>query len=282
MRRDTSTVRSRHLGSVLAHAIRDKGVLAQDVAARLDWSPPQISRLIRGRCRIEPDEVATILAMCDIAAGPVRATLLELAGDADSPTWLQEHGERPAAEPLAVRDLEATATHVVCVDGGGVPALLQARAYATAEHRASPVIPAAEVGRRTAALLERQGVLDRASLVEAFVGAGALAHRRLGDTVMSDQVHHLLRLSVRPNIRLRVVPEPVLCPPFQLLHFGEAAPVVHLANLNSTLLSQRPATVAGYERLVARLDEWALGTDASRTFLDDVATTLGDSLDEYL
>jgi hypothetical protein len=89
-------------------------------------------------------------------------------------------------------------------------------------------------------------------------------------------------LSVRPNIRLRIVPEPVLCPPFQLLGFDESAPVVHLANLNSTLLSQRPATVAGYRRLVARLDEWALGTDASRTFLDDVATGLGDSLEEYL
>jgi hypothetical protein len=282
MRRDTSTVRSRHLGSVLAHAIRDKGVLAQDVAARLDWSPPQISRLIRGRCRIAPDEVATILAMCDVAAGPGRATLLELAADTESPTWLQEHGERPAAEPLAVRDLEATATRIVCVDGGGVPALLQARAYATADHRASAVIPAAEVGRRTAALLERQGVLDRANVVEAFVGAGALSRRGFGDTVMSDQVHHLLRLSVRPNIRLRVVPEPVLCRPFQVLHFAESAPVVHVANLNSTLLFQRPATVAGYQRLVARLDGWALGTDASRTFLDDVATGLGDSLERFL
>src|SRR3954468_2453568 len=282
MRRDTSTVRSRHLGSVLAHAIRDKGVLAQDVAARLDWSPPQISRLIRGRCRVAPDEVATILAMCDIAAGPERATLLELAADAESPTWLQEHGERPAAEPLAVRDLEATATHIVCVDGGGVPALLQTRAYATAEHRDSAVIPAAEVGRRTAALLERQVVLDRIHLVEAFGGAEALSRRAFDETVMSDQVHHLLRLSVRPNIRLRVVPEPVLCPPFQLVHLPEAAPVVHLANLNSTVLFQRPATVAGYERLVARLGELALGVDASRTFLDDVATRLGDSLDRYL
>src|ERR1044072_7130080 len=88
MRRDTSTVRSRHLGSVLAEAIRAKGVLAQDIAARLDWSPPQISRLIRGRCRISADEVATILAMCDIADGPARATLLELAAEAESPTWL--------------------------------------------------------------------------------------------------------------------------------------------------------------------------------------------------
>lgn len=281
MRRDTSTVRSRHLGSVLAEAIRTKGVLAQDIAARLDWSPPQISRLIRGRCRISADEVATILAMCDVAAGPARATLLELAAEAESPTWLQEHGERPA-EPLAVRELEAAATRIVCADGGEVPALLQARAYAAAVYLASPVISAAEVGRRTDALLERQTVLDRTSLVEAFVGARALSRSGFGGTVMSEQVHHLLRLSVRPNIRLRVVPEPLFCPPFQLLHLTEAVPVVHVAHLNTTLLSQRPGTVAGYRRLVGRLDEWALGIDASRTLLGEVATGFGDSLDKYL
>jgi transcriptional regulator with XRE-family HTH domain len=282
MRTDRSTVRSRHLGAVLAQVIRDKGVLAQDIAARLDWSPPQISRLVRGRCRVSPVDVATILGMCDVYAGPARAVLLDLAADADSPTWLQEHGDGPAAEPAAVRELEDAATHIVCVDGGGVPALLQAGAYLTAAHRANPLIPDAEIGRRTRVLLDRQGVLDRANLVEAYLGAQALSRNGFGDAVLSDQVHHLLRLSVRPNIRLRVVPEPVGCPPFQLLDFAEAAPVVHVADLNSTLLTQRPATVAGYRRLVEWLEESALSTEASRRYLNQVADVLGDRLDQYL
>lgn len=284
VRRDTSTVRSRHLGSVLARVIRDNGVLAQDIADRLDWTPPHVSRLIRGRCRISPDEVATILAMCGIAAGSARATLLELAGDAESPTWLQEHGERPAAEPTAVRELEESAVRIVCVDGTGVPALLQAGAYMRAVHRASPLIPDAEIRGRTGALAKRQAVLDRAPLVEAFLGARALSRGGFGDAVMSDQVHHLLRLSVRPNLRLRIVPEslPVVGPAFQLLHHPEAAPVVHVENHTSTLLSQRPATIAGYRRFVGRLGECALDADASRTHLNEIAAGFGNHLDQYL
>jgi hypothetical protein len=267
---------------VLARAVRDKGALAQDIAAGLDWSPPQISRLFRGRCRISPAEAAAILAMCDVSAGSRRAAVLALAAAAEEETWLQEHGERPAAEPPAVRELEEAATRIVCVDDAGIPALLQAGAYLRADHRANPVIPGAELARRTDALIARQGVLDRANLVTAFVGAQVLRRGGFGDSVMSDQVHHLLRLSVRPNIRLRVVVEPVGCAPFQLLHFAEAAPVVHVANLNSTFLSQRPATIAGYRRLVGRLDECALSTEASRDHLGEIAAGVGDKLDQYL
>ena len=282
MRKDRSTVRSRHLGSVLAQVIRDKGVLAQDIAERLNWSAPQISRMIRGRCRISPVEVATLLAMCDVSAGPARAALLELAADAESPTWLQEHGGRPAAEPLALRELEQAATRIVCADGGEVPALLRAGPYLDALYQADPVVSDAEIGRRIQGLVERQGVLDRANLVEAFLGTRVLARGGFGDAVLSDQVHHLLRLSVRPNIRLRVLPEPAVCPPFQLLHFAEAAPVVHVENVDVTLLSQRPATVGGYRRLAGWLDENALSADASRAHLNDLAARFGDRLDAYL
>src|SRR5262249_3956836 len=152
-----------------------------------------------------PTDVATILGMCGIVAGASRARMLDLAEDPTSPTWLQEHAE-PADAP-ALRELERSATHTVCVDGAAVPPPFQSGAYMSAVHRLGPLVPDAEVGPRVAALAERQTVLDRAPLVDAFIGVGALGRNAFGDAVMSDQVHHLLRLSVRPNIRLRLVPD---------------------------------------------------------------------------
>lgn len=275
MRRDTTTVRSRHLGSALGRVLRDRNVLAQDVAERLGWSAARVSRLLHGRCRITPADIATILAVCGVSSGGLRATLLELAGDTRSPTWLQEHGERPPVDPVAVRDLEESAVRIVCVDGTTVPGLLQAGGYASALYRLSPVVPPGEVAARVAARLERQRVLERVAVlppvVEAFVGAQVLSPNGFGAAVMAEQVRHLLRLSLKPSVRVRVVPEdsPVrcVCAPFQLMRFAEAVPVVYVEHLNSTLLSQRPATIVGYQRIIARLDEYALNPEESRGFL---------------
>jgi transcriptional regulator with XRE-family HTH domain len=267
-----TTVRSRHLGSALARVLRDSGLLAQEIAERMGWSAARVSRLLHGRSRIAPTDLATVLALCGVSSGGLRSTLLELAGDLMSPTWLQEHGERPPVELTAVSELEDLATGIVCVDGTIVPALLQAPGYMQAVHRLNPVVPESEIAQRTAACVERQRVLALEPSLEAFLGAQVLSPNGFGTAVLAEQVAHLLRLSTWPSMRIRVVPEesPVGAP-FQLMRFAEAAPVVYVEQLNSTLLTQRPATVAGYQRIVARLDERALGVDETRGFLADLS-----------
>jgi transcriptional regulator with XRE-family HTH domain len=267
-----TTVRSRHLGAALARVLRDSGLLAQEIAERMGWSAARVSRLLHGRSRIAPTDVATVLALCGVSSGGLRSTLLELSADLMSPTWLQEHGERLPVQLTAVRELEESATGIVCVDGTVVPALLQAPAYMQGVHRLNPVVPESEIVQRTAACVERQRVLEREAFVEAFLGAQVLSQNGFGSAVLAEQVAHLLRLSMWPSVRIRVVPEesPVRGA-FQLMRFAEAAPVVYVEHLNSTLLTQRPPTVAGYQRIVARLDEYALGVDETRGFLAALA-----------
>jgi transcriptional regulator with XRE-family HTH domain len=267
-----TTVRSRHLGSALARVLRDSGLLAQEVAERMGWSAARVSRLLHGRSRIAPTDVATVLALCGVSSGGLRSTLLELAGDLMSPTWLQEYGERLPVELTAVAELEGAATGIVCVDGTAVPALLQAPGYMHAVHRLNPVVPESEIAQRTAACVERQRVLEREPFMEAFLGAQVLSPNGFGSAVLAEQVAHLLRLSRWPSIRLRIVPEDLpVRSPFQLMRFAEAAPVVYVEHLNSTLLTQRQATVAGYQRIVARLDEYAMDVDETRGFLAELA-----------
>jgi hypothetical protein len=258
--------------------LRDKGVLAQDIAERMGWSAARMSRLLHGRSRVTPTDVATVLALCGVSSGGLRATLLELAGDLMAPTWLQEHGERLPADLVAVREMEESAVRIVCVDGSLVPALLQADGYMQALHRLSAVVPHGEIARRTAARMARQQVLERLvrpPVVEAFVGAQVLSANGFGAAVLAEQVRHLLRLSATPSVRIRIVPEdsPVrgVCTPFQLMRFAEAEPVVYVEHLNSTLLTQRQATIVGYQRVVARLDEYALSTEESHGLLTEMA-----------
>lgn len=278
MRKDVSTIRSRYVGSVLARAIEHRGLLAQDIAEQMGWSAPKMSRLLHGRYRLTPADVATLLAVCGITAGPVRASVVELAADLASPMWLQEHGERPPIESPFVREMEHAAVHVVCWGAVVVPALLQTAGYTTALCRANPVLIDREVSGRVEAHTERQQVLHRVAAPEvlAFLGAPGLTHSAFPRAVMAEQAEHLIGLSGLPNVRIRIVPEGAperyASNPFQLLHFDGPAPVVHEENLNTTLLSQRPATVAGYQKLVARLDECALSVEESWALLMRAAT----------
>ena len=281
MRQDTSTVRSRHLGSVLTRVIQDSGFLAQDVAEKLGWSAPRISRLLHGRGRVTPTDIATILAVCGITAGPVRDTLLELAADVKSPTWLCEHGERSPVDWPAVRELEEAAIHLVCFDGTFVPALLRANEYMDALYRADPLIPHSEISSLSHAYRERQQrVLDRSErpVVEAYFGMHLLSGSAFADAVMAEQAKHLMELSVRPTCRIRIVPEEspegYASTPFQLMHLDGFASIVHVEHLNSTLLSQRSTTIAAYQRIVMRLDECALSVEESHAFLTETVAEL--------
>jgi transcriptional regulator with XRE-family HTH domain len=270
-----TTVRSRYLGSLLAQVFRDSELLAQDIADKVGWSPSRFSRLLHGRCQAAPPDIATILASCGVTTGPLRATALELAADIRSPTWLCEHGERLPAEWQAVSELEEAADRVVCVDGMAIPAVLQAPRYLNELLRAHPLIPRDEVHSRMQARAERQRVVDRVTgpVVEAYLGMEVLSDEVFGAGVMADQVSHLLCLAARPNIQIRVVPEqsPEVCGAvFELMSFAEPAPVVCVEHLNSTLLSERPSTVAGYQRVVARLDEYALSVEESCEVLDEM------------
>jgi hypothetical protein len=208
----------------------------------------------------------------------MRSTLLELAGDLMSPTWLQEHGERLPIELPAVSEMEGIAARIVCVDGTTVPALLRAVGYMHAVLQFNPVIPRSEIAQRADALFERQQVFRRAvqpPVVEAFLGAQVLSPNGFPRAAMTEQVAHLMHLDGEQSVQLRMVPEDVpLRTPFQLMRFAEADPVVYVEHLNSTLLTQRATAVAGYQRVIAHLDERALSTVETRGVLAEAHIAL--------
>lgn len=151
----------------------------------------------------------------------------------------------------------------------------------TALMEAAATIPADEVAVRTKARLMRQDVFDRkyGAKFLFFVDEYVVRRTGAGRDIMSSQVHHLLSLSVRPNIEIRVIPDGVGfhagIRPFKLMEFSEINPVVHVESETSVLFLEREDTIAGYRKIVADLSRIALDEGRSRAWLADLASWLG-------
>ncbi len=100
-----------------------------------------------------------------------------------------------------------------------------------------------------------------------------------GPVVMSDQLHHLLRMSVRPYLTLRVVPAALgghaaTAGSFQLMEFAEFKPVAYLDSQTSCLFLERSEEIAAYQYILEALAETALKEGESKDMIATVATEL--------
>lgn len=273
------TVRARYVGQELLRAAQRSGRNSSDMAKLLGWSPSKVSRLVSGKRGASTEDVAGYLALCGVT-GPARNELIALTARSYELTWWQDHGTRPPAHFPALADTEAAAVRITCFGSTLVPDLLWAPDYARAVLAARPTIPDDEIDERIAATQRRQKILDRsfaAPELRVFLTEYALTRTGAGDEVMSDQAHHLLRLAVRPDITIRVVPEnPETAGvhdigAFTLLKFNDHQPAVYLEHTTSTAFLEQPETITTYRSIISELDRRAFTRDASRARIADIA-----------
>ena len=76
-----------------------------------------------------------------------------------------------------------------------------------------------------------------------------------GLAVMRDQLHHLVRMSTRSYLALRVVPvalgaHAAMTGAFRLMEFAEFKPVAYLESETSSLFLEKPEESAAYQRIL--------------------------------
>lgn len=276
-----STVRARELGAALRKALRAGGLENKQVARRLGWSPSKVSNMLGARRGVTEADVASVLAICGIG-GAERERLLRLAREAHERSWLQEHGDRLQPKLFTLMDHEESTVSVTDFEISAIPGLLQTGPYASALLRTSATIPADEVEYRVDARLQRQEILGRyrLPLYRCFIDELALRRTGPGPEIMSDQLHHLLRMSVRPNIDIRVIPDAVGFHagqrPFHFMEFTEIAPVVHVENETSVVFEEGKATVGAYRKVIGKVAATALDREESRRWISTLATELSE------
>jgi Domain of unknown function (DUF5753) len=223
-----------------------------------------VSRLLSGKRNASPLNVAAILALCHVT-GPERDRLLALCQDQYTLGWLQQHGSRLPQQVVTLIDHEDKAVAIGEFQSMLVPGLLQTGDYACALLPEAGRVPVSEIDDRVAARLARQSLFSREhpARFTFYIHEFVLRLPIGGPMVMSDQLHHLLRMSVRPYLTLRVVPAALgghagAGGSFELMEFAEFKPVAYLDSETSCLFLEKPEEIAAYQSILAALAETAL------------------------
>jgi transcriptional regulator with XRE-family HTH domain len=277
--RDT-TVRSRELGEGIRAAMKKTKLNGNDIARKMGWSASKVSRLLSGKRGARPTDVAAVLALCSVI-GTERERLLKLCEEQEIPGWLQQHGPHLPKQLRTLMDHEQTMLRNNQLEIVVIPGMLQTADYAAAVMRGDGLLPVEEIEGRVSARLSRQSILARPRPAEFvyFIHEFALRLPVGGPVVMSDQLHELLRVSIRPHVTLRVVPTtagafPGMAGAFQLMEFAEHRPVNYLEGQTTALFLEEPGEIATYRRAIQLLAGIALTEGQSREMIATLATEL--------
>ena len=282
------TIRSRELGEGLREAMKQAGLNGKQAAQLLDVTPSYVSMLLAGKRGASELDITAFLGVCRVR-GAERDRLPALCREQDNPGWFQQHGSRLPKQLVTLIDHENKAVTISDFQPMVVPGLLQTAEYARALIRRTANVPTNEVEDRVAARLARQSLFsrDRPARFTYYLHEYALRLPVGGPVVMAEQLDHLLRMSKRSYLTLRVLPAAFgghagIAGQFMLMEFAEFKPVAYLDSETACLFLEKPEEIAAYRRILAALADTALGEGQSRELIAALATGLSaDREDHY-
>ncbi|MFN2497355.1 MAG: helix-turn-helix domain-containing protein [Pseudonocardiaceae bacterium] len=287
MRNREPTIRSRELGDGLRRAMRQAGLTGKQAAQMLNWSPSFVSLLLAGKRGTSEVDIAAFLGVCRVT-GAERDRLLALCQEQHTPGWFQQHGSRLPKQLRTLIDHEDKAVTYSDIQPMLVPGLLQTGEYAHAVISRGANMPPDEVDDRVAARPARQSLFsrNRPAHFSFYLHESVLRTPVGGRAVMADQLHHLLRMSMRSYLTLRVVPTSLgahaaMAGPFIFMEFTEFKPVVYVENETSSLFLEKPEEIQAYRRILEALAGTALGEGESRELIAALATELSADREDH-
>src|ERR1044072_926738 len=275
-----TSVRSRTVANELRKLREERELSCAEVAKMLGVSVSKISRIETGISGLQSDDVATLLGFYKVPPAK-RNELLELLRRGDQKGWW----ERQAGLPKlwrALIDYENKATRIQTYEPLIIPGLLQTGEYCEAILRGNDdTLPDAELDNLVATRMARQAVLTRSTAPQYLaVIHGAALRIWVGEPgTMARQLRHLLSVSQRPNIVLRVVPmsagaNVALRGSFNVLELAEEPDLVHVENQITGMFLEEDADLAGYRLALRNILGVALAADPTATPIDTIATEL--------
>ncbi|MCR3753340.1 Helix-turn-helix domain-containing protein [Lentzea californiensis] len=247
------------------------------IAELLGWDPQKLSDLLTGKGGVSEIDFARLLGLCRVTEEEFDH-LMALLKVSREKGWWQFYG---ADLPIQLRTLfehEDVAKEIVSWHLALVPGLLQLPEYMRPLIRQWPTIKKPEqVEQRVKARVERQRVLGERRNFTFYVHQQALQLPVGGESVWRDQLHHLLRMSVRPYIHIRVVPTAIGAHPgtmgeFKVMKFEKLSPIVYLETNNSCIFLEDKATLDLYTNILTALDAVALDAEGSRRLITDIVS----------
>ncbi|RIW49511.1 XRE family transcriptional regulator [Micromonospora endophytica] len=200
-----ATPRSRRLGRELRKLREAKELTGEETAKLVRCSTSRISRIESGEIKLRPGDVMELLVTYGIRIDEEPGTsLLELARDLREEGWWQRIGGKYATYIA----YETEAVELKNFEPMLVPGLLQTERYAREVNIIGRETDPETVDQRVAARMTRQEVLHRQPTplrMHAILSEASLRTEVGGPEVLSEQLHHLVKVSRLPNITIQVL-----------------------------------------------------------------------------
>ncbi|WP_324783319.1 helix-turn-helix transcriptional regulator [Streptomyces sp. H51] len=280
--RPPMTARRLRLAVELRKMRERAGMTATEAARALGTSQGQLSNVESGRFGVSPQRIRALARIYSCPDQTFIAALIDLATD-KTPGWWESYREVLPCGFLDLAELEHHAIAVRTAYTSHMPGLLQTADHAREIFR--HVIPAPtppEVEHRVSHRIKRQGVLYGADPTpyRTTVHEAALHMRVGGRSVARAQLRHLLDMSEREHITIRVLPFDVGAFPGSgqsINYLYGAVPGLDTAQLDQfhgPVLLDAEALLDKYRSLLDIVEATALTPEKSRDLIHSIAQNL--------
>ncbi|GLZ28663.1 hypothetical protein Lesp02_08530 [Lentzea sp. NBRC 105346] len=271
-----STVCGREFGDGVRTELQNAGFSYRQACELLDWDHAKLSDMCNGKGGVSEVEVAMVLGLCRTAPD-TRDRLLGLFQESREVGLLQLYESVVPEQVQTLIKHEKLATASAAWNMNIIPGLLQVPRYVDAIVRSSVAVPSANVDELIAARIARREILRGQCHFTFYIHEQALHLPVGGYDVLSEQLHDLLQMLVRPYINVRIVPtvigaHPATSGDFRMMTFEKFTPVVYLESLNSELFLDDKASIDLYEKVLEALDQIALSVEESREVIISIVT----------
>jgi transcriptional regulator with XRE-family HTH domain len=280
--RTSPTGRQLRLGAELRKLREHAGLTSTQASRLLGVQQNQISNVEAGRAGVSPERVRTLACHYDCAD---KALIEALGGMASERLrgWWEEYREILPAALLDLAELEHHAGHLRTAVTAHIPGLLQTRDHARELfHQVVPDLAPPDIEHRVSFRIKRQTVIfrDRPTPYVAVVHEAALRMQFGGPAIARAQLQHLLSMSERDHITLKVIPFAAGgFPGSGQSIFYSTGPVpqldtVHLDQSHGPVFLDAEAQLAKYRVLLDRMEAKAVPPETSRDLIQSIAKDL--------
>jgi len=272
MRSRGGTLRAQWLGKLMRDLRESAGLSLKDAGDHIVRDPSTVGRMEAGITPARPVDLRELLNLYSVDDPELRAALQLLTRDIWVKGWWDGYARNVHVRIIDLAWLEARAEKLRSFSLSAIHGLLQIREYAEAVMRTHRRHASDEqISQWLDFRIKRQEVLDR--LDYTAILDEAVFHRPFGGVkVMRCQLAHLLDVSERRNVTIRVLPfsaDPPACPEnaFRLLTMPTPFPVVAQVATEAGAIYVEMPEASKFEAAYARLEQDALDGEESRVFL---------------
>jgi Domain of unknown function (DUF5753)/Helix-turn-helix domain len=284
-----ATVAKRRLSRRLATMRRRVGMRVSEVDDQLGWNRGRLQRIEGNRWTLpDPSYIRDLLRLYD-AGDEEQAELLDLVQHGRARLWWRDYaGDKSEGArvfenefPGFENDAARISTYMPLV----IPGLLQTRPYIEALMESGPKPPAWRE-RALEARLRRQQILARddatAPRLIAVITEASLMYRWGTRTDRRDQVEHLVTMSRRPNVELRLLrfedgPHPGMSSLINIFEFpddDQDPSVVYLENDTAIHEVTKAEDVHAYTSTFGQIRQAALASSTTTAYFEKFVDTL--------